>query len=201
MSKFGLMLRLALAEARHHGIGALLRTLRRQVYRREEFLVYAAGTDEIAEQFHASPNLEIHRATIEEIYQWQRDPALWAIELWWRELKGTQICYLAYWDGKPAHIHWLSTSSESNPYFELKPNEAMTGPSLTYPWARGRGISPQTIAYMAKDYMAQGIRTFYACVETGNTSSQRSVQKAGMTPTGSLIRTGRALSVRWKRAT
>jgi len=186
------LLRLAVAEYRKQGLGALLRTLRRQLWRREKFGIYAADVKSIIASGGTVPELEIKTATSDDLQRWRKDDRLWAIELWWNQLYAVKQAYLGYLDGDPVHISWVFYPTDRNKYFPLEPAEAMIGPCLTYPWARGRGIYPAAIRRITSELAAQGINRVYMVVEENNVASIKGVMKAGLEHTGDVIITGLA---------
>lgn len=192
MSNSSLLFKLALAEARHHGIGALLRTLRRQIWRREEYGIYAATVNTITATVTRNPAVQIQLATSDDLEAWRSDKRLWAVELWWDRLHGARRAYLGLLDDDPVHIAWVFGPHEPNKYFELNDHEAMIGPCLTYPWARGKGVYPSMIAAISEILADEGIEQIYMLVEKRNTASIRGVEKAGLRHNGrvSFLRIG-----------
>ena len=92
-------------------------------------------------------------------------------------------CYLAMEGGHILHSSWCSRgptwTEELQAYLAPPPSDAYVYESVTVPTARGRGIYPMVLGWIAADLHSEGIPRIWIGVEMRNASSVRAILKAG----------------------
>ena len=97
---------------------------------------------------------------------------------------GARCCYLAWCEGRIAHISWLFTSEDVTRQIRLRPGEVELNFAHTLPAFRGRGLLTAVETAMLRDAQLRGIARAYTHVGVDNVASARGVRKTGFTLTG-----------------
>jgi len=142
--------------AKCQGISELFRLVARRLYRKTSLYVYQRDLVTL-ENPHLENELKIKSAEPGELERLRLDPENFSVELYWDKFYKVRRCYLAYLNGKFIHISWVYFNQDSNKYFPLKPDQAMIGPCLTLPCARGKGIYPKAINFICYQLKESGI--------------------------------------------
>ena len=122
------------------------------------------------------------------------------------KLSQTQVqhsqCYAASLGGRVLHYSWVQTSGphsilEAGRRVDVAPGEFWIYDCQTHPSARGLGIYPYMLTFIARDHLQRNLREGIIYTTVENIASQRGIQKAGFT----LKETLRSLRIgRWYMA-
>jgi hypothetical protein len=95
-------------------------------------------------------------------------------------------CFVVLENGKIISFFWaqfhIRDIDELHLQFNLSPNQAWMYNAITVKAARGRGLYPNIIRYMARTLLNSGIDEAFVDVSPKNTASLNGLRKAGCTP-------------------
>jgi ribosomal protein S18 acetylase RimI-like enzyme len=95
-------------------------------------------------------------------------------------------CFAVLDNGKIISFFWaqfcIRNIRELHLQFNLRPNQAWMYNAITVKTARGRGLYPNIIRYMARVLQDSGIDEAFVDVKPNNTASVNGLKKAGYTP-------------------
>ena len=170
---------------RHEGFRKFLKLILRKLYRRSAFFIYEISLDSLADAGNPG-ELVIEKGSPEALAELRKTNDYFAIELYWDQFNDVKDCYLGYLDDRLVHISWVFFHNDNNKYFPLKTEEAMVGPCLTYPAARGKGVYPNIIKYICHELKLSDINKVYMVVEKDNIPSIKGIERAGLIRCGEI---------------
>lgn len=142
------------------------------------------------------PNLDIRELATDDINKMLEVMYVSRAGLQKRFSRGER-CFAVLDNGKIVSYFWaqfgLKDFCKLHLEFNLHPNQVWMYNAITVKTARGRGLYPNIIRYMAKALIESGISEAFIDVDPNNISSMRGLEKAGCTPVV-LIRMKKVLS-------
>jgi hypothetical protein len=93
-------------------------------------------------------------------------------------------CYTVTVDGRLAHVSWVQSSGvhwlrDAGFSVNVQSGHFWIYHCITTPWARGRGLYPQTLVHICRDFAARGAKTAWIYTSKGNIASQKGISRAG----------------------
>ena len=129
--------------------------------------------------------VEIRRVSPDELTRLRRDAGEpLSSEFYADVLHGARCCYVAWCEGKVAHVSWLFTSEDRTRQVRLRPGEVELNFAYTVPTFRGRGLLAAVETAMLREAQRTGMKRAYTHVAVENEPSARGVRKTGFTLTG-----------------
>jgi hypothetical protein len=145
-------------------------------------------------------SLVVRRATPDDAVAYARWIGTDAPRTFARRLSDSTWCYLVVTDNKILHATWCTIAAawtrELHAYLAPPEGDAYVYESFTRADARGRGLYPLALRWIATDLYRSSCRRVWVGVEAGNSASLRAVEKAGFRPSFS-IRFGRRKGKVW----
>jgi ribosomal protein S18 acetylase RimI-like enzyme len=140
-------------------------------------LVREAGGDPPDKQ-----GLELGWATAADGPRYARDIGSDSAETFTRRLRDDTGCFLVADAGRIVHATWATTEAawtrELRRYIAPPEGDAYVYESYTTAGARGRGLYPLALRFIAAELAARGTRDVWVAVENRNLASLRAVSKA-----------------------
>jgi GNAT superfamily N-acetyltransferase len=132
------------------------------------------------------PGLTMRRATPEDAERYARDVGTDSPGTFRRRLGPQTDCCLVLEKERIVHASWVTTGGawvgELRRYFIVPLASAYVYESYTSPNARGRGIYPAMLRYIASEAARRGLRELWIGVGADNGPSIRAISKGGFVP-------------------
>jgi hypothetical protein len=118
-----------------------------------------------------------HVETVLEVY-----PADLAQDI--ARLASGKTCYIGYAGSRAAHFTWVQDKgvyllADIGPRERIRAGDFWIFSSRTADWARGRHIFPITVAFILREYRANGYERAFAYVAEENKASIHGMERAG----------------------
>lgn len=148
---------------REGGLRTFLGAFRPFLFCSQRIEVFALDLSHGYDAPRLDPRAEIRKGTPEDLVRFRALPEGHRSEFYRDEIDGAEP-FVAFWDGKPAHIAWMYDSAHPTQFIRLKPGEAVMGYGYTCKDFRGRGLYGATSAVMAAELSRRGYQRAYGYV-------------------------------------
>ncbi len=167
------------------------RSLKAALLETERYRAYTIEPGHIPSDENPAPSMSLRRLNDPEIVQLSdTDDFRKQAERFHR--LGYNAAYGLYNNSSLVHVAWLIDASQDhmNPVrnVRLRPGEAEITHCITPEQYRGCGYYPIAIRMLCQQAAKQGIKRIYMITGDTNLASQKGIEKAGMTPCGSILR-------------
>jgi RimJ/RimL family protein N-acetyltransferase len=181
----------ALAEIRAFaGWRGLLARGRDRVFSRRRFGRWQIDLVEWTPRDVSGAGVEIRPGSLQELADLRRTSAAPVTpELYADRLHGARRVYLAFAEGRLAHVAWLFTHEDRTLQISLAPDEVEINFVYTVPAYRGRRVMTAVHTRMLEDVRRQGVRRAYMHVAIDNQASIRAVVRTGFRQAGTVTLT------------
>jgi len=146
------------------------------------FFVYENDLMRELPPHNLDPEFEVIKPTLEELRNIRIGKNL-PREFYYDELLNIRACYLAFYKGELAYIHWLFFKGDYSRFLILSDRVAELNYNTTLPEFRRRRLSAKMMAYISNDLQDSGYEKVMGVIHEGNIASIKCILQAGFKET------------------
>ncbi len=148
------------------------------LFRINSFIVFTYDCQQVPEASPIDGKLKIIRKDFSELENLRNDYSL-PREFYCDLSHSLNDFFLAFWDNKPAYIHWVFSSNEKSRFLNLGDSCSEISYILTLPAFRNMKICSHLLEYTINILAYEGTRKIFCVVHDKNLASIKAVQRAG----------------------
>lgn len=103
-------------------------------------------------------------------------------EFYCDETQGFQNCYVAFYEGRPAAIHWLVRPGEKSRFLNLEAGDVELNYNVVVPQFRGKRLAETLMAFIISDALKKGMKRIFGVVHVSNIPQYKPMLRLGFTP-------------------
>ncbi len=135
-------------------------------------------------------NIVVKKVPIETLKKIRESKEKMPMEFYCDLFDGAKTCFIAFINGKPAHISWVYFQEQSSNFFKLGEKEAELIYSITLPEFRGMSIFRLVTANILQWLKQNSYERMFTALHSDNIASMKSLKHSGFKKFGE-VRRGR----------
>jgi len=166
------------------GVWSFLKALLLFLFRYEKLIIFQMNLKGELNSVKSDLPLTIRKATPNDLKQLQIGEYKYQMEMHRDVVDGVKDAFVAFSEGKFAHIVWVYYSGDPNRFINLKPGEAEIKFGVTPEQFRGHNVYPKVVEFICHYLKEKNYERLYGFVVKDNLASMRGLKKVGFKVTG-----------------
>ncbi|MBU3914714.1 GNAT family N-acetyltransferase [bacterium] len=159
------------------GISGFVQFVYYSFLRINTFVIFVRNCRETRQPITIEGELHIKRQVLDELNILRQQSDL-SREFYGDHFGGKDF-FLAYWDRKPAYIHWVFSAGTQSRFLRLEKKCAEIAYMLTLPEFRGRRICSQVVDHTVRLLSGEDVERVFCVIHEHNIASIKAVQRTG----------------------